>query len=80
MIAGSAALAAAAVHLALRPTAKRIGDALVAFNLMNPRIRMVGGIVATNGLPLVLNGIRGVILPTRPGVSSRAFFQAGTGL
>ena len=58
-----AIVAALAVNLVFMLAAKKIGDVLITFNLMNPLIRIFGLIVATIGLQMVLNGIHGFILP-----------------
>ncbi len=58
-------VAALAVNLSFMLAAKRIGDILIKFNLMNPLIRIFGLIVATIGVQMVLNGVRGFIVDIR---------------
>jgi len=56
-----AIVAALAVNLALMWYARKIGNVLIKFNLMNPLIRIFGLIVATIGAQMILNGIRGFV-------------------
>ncbi|MBN1938672.1 MAG: MarC family protein [Candidatus Aminicenantes bacterium] len=61
----AAIVLALAVNLVFMLFARRIGDLLIRFNLMNPLIRIFGLIVATIGVQLVLNGIGGFIADIR---------------
>jgi len=57
----AAIVAALAVNLLFMLFAGKMGNFLIRYNLMNPLIRIFGLIVATIGVQMVLNGIRGFV-------------------